>query len=153
MERLFAFQLGKSTLVDNFFALIANRFNITARTLYGVATGHDEGGQQGQDDNSESGHDMSSIISGGEYDPTRFEGGGGNTRRVNFSEQRCGGAIIAARKENGREGQEFPLETRQCNYFWKRRKFNAISVRYVVTLSLGRSPRRGRAMPEIPCYP
>lgn len=46
MERLFAIFSDASKLIDDFFALIANRFYVAASTLNSVAARNNERGQQ-----------------------------------------------------------------------------------------------------------
>lgn len=43
--------------------------------------------------------------------------GGGNAGRANVAEQRCGGAMTAARKGNDGKGMEVPEKYRRAAFF------------------------------------
>src|SRR3546814_6836063 len=90
---------------------LTERLDMATSARYGIAASDQKACHQCQDDCAKARHRSSPCYpSGRQNGPDRVRGGGGNAARANIAEQRCGGAMTAARRGNGRGGRSVRSE-------------------------------------------
>src|SRR3546814_3395516 len=99
-------RVSYSRSVDGVAASLADRLDVAASTLHRVATSNQNACQQGKKDCTEARH----ISTSQEWCKMARHAsrGGGNAGRANVAEQRCGGAMTAARMGNDQCGRYVP---------------------------------------------